>query len=131
MIEGKIALPVKSKMVKTKKRLSQQAELAFHPPVAQKPEGTEKKFFCPVYYPPTGEGLADLALRLAPVLAKTGWSVRLTEGENGEEFLELQNKSGQTRRLSPEEAVAWQALLPQLSGLDELFSDTRHPDGKE
>ena len=75
--------------------------------------------------------MKELALRLAPVLAKTGWRMRLTKGENGEEFLEFQNKNGQTRRLSPEELVAWQALLPQLSGLEELFSDSGEPDGKE
>lgn len=75
--------------------------------------------------------MKELARRLSPILVKTGWRVRLTEGENGEEFLELQNKNGQSRRLSAEEVVAWQALLPQLSGLDELFSGTGHPDGKE
>lgn len=119
-------------MAKTRKSKPRQTELAFYPPVALKPEGAGKEeFFCPVYFPPTGEGLAELALRLAPVLAKTGWGVRLAEGEQGEKFLELQNKNGQTRRLSPEELVAWQALLPQLSGLDELFSDPVPPDGKE
>ena len=119
-------------MAKTRKKESQQAELAFYPPVSKEPDKPEADgLFCPVYYPPTGEGLADLALRLAPVLAKTGWAVRVAEGEQGEKFLELQNKNGQTRRISPEELVAWQALLPQLSGLDELFSGTGHPDGKE
>lgn len=119
-------------MAKTKTKLPQQTQLAFHPPPAEKPERPQnEELFCPVYYPQTGDGLKDLALRLAPVLAKTGWAVQLAEGENGDFFLELRNKSGQTRRLSPEEAVAWQALLPQLSGLDELFSDTKHPDGKE
>ncbi len=74
--------------------------------------------------------MKELAQRLAPVLAKTGWRVRLTEGEKGGEFLELQNKNGQTRRLSPEELAAWQALLPQLSGLENLFSTSGFDDGK-
>ena len=119
-------------MAKTKKGKTKQTELAFQTPIASHPNKTsENGFFCPVYYPPTGEDLGALALRLASVLAKTGWVVRVAEGEQGEKFLELQNKNGQRRRLSPEEALAWQALLPQLSGLDNLFSSYRPDDRKD
>lgn len=110
-------------MAKTRKRKSGQTELALQTPALPPPnESPDAGHFLPVYYPPGGEELGALALRLAPVLAKTGWVVRVGEGEQGDKFLELQNKNGQRRRLSPEEALAWQALLPQLSGLDTLFS---------
>ncbi|MGH8004186.1 MAG: hypothetical protein ACRECJ_05635 [Limisphaerales bacterium] len=101
-------------------------------PAIPNPNGTpDAGLFCPVYYPQTGEGLKELARRLAPVLAKTGWRVRLAEGGEGEFFLELQNKEGHSRRISPEEALAWQALLPQLSGLENLFSTPGLHDRKE
>ncbi len=73
----------------------------------------------------------DLARRLAPVLAKTGWSVRVVEREEGGKFLELQNKYGQSRPISPEELVAWQALLPQLSASENLFSNIGPDDRKD
>lgn len=118
-------------MAKTGKRKPQQTELTFCPPVVKKPESSpEEKLFCPVYYPQTGDGLKELARRLAPVLAKTGWRVRLLE-EEGNLFLELRNKEGRSRRLSPEEALAWQALLPQLSGLESFFTNSKPLFGKE
>ncbi|MGH7198876.1 MAG: hypothetical protein ACREH5_09095, partial [Candidatus Omnitrophota bacterium] len=80
---------------------------------------------------PSGEELGTLALRLAPVLTKTGWAVRVVEGERGEKFLELQNKQGRIRRLSPEEVQAWQALLPQLSASENLFSIPGPDDRKD
>lgn len=85
--------------------------------------------FCPIYYLQAGGGLKDLARRMAPVLARTGWVVRVVEGE--EKFLEIQNKNGQRRRLSPEEALAWQVLLPELSGWENLFSSSEPLDRKE
>ncbi len=119
-------------MAKTRKGKPKQTELALQTPIASHPNGTpDAGQFCPVYYPQTGEGLKDLARRLAPLLAKTGWNVRVAEGEQGEKFLELQNKNGQSRRLSSEEAQAWQALLPQLSGLENLFSSSGPDDRKD
>lgn len=119
-------------MAKTRKRKSKQTELAFQTVTASRPNGTpEAGPFCPVYYPPSGEELGALALRLAPVLAKTGWSVRVAVGERGEKFLELHNKNGQSRRLSPEEVLAWQALLPQLSRSENLFSNIGPDDRKD
>ncbi|MGE5693005.1 MAG: hypothetical protein ACM3YF_04410, partial [Candidatus Zixiibacteriota bacterium] len=87
--------------------------------------------FCPIYHPPTGDDLKDLARRLSPVLARTGWQVLILEGEEGGACLEIRNKDGQSRRLSPDEALAWQALLPQLSGLDDLFSSQGPGDRKD
>ncbi len=87
--------------------------------------------FCPIYYPQTGEGLKDLARRLAPLLSKSGWQVLFSEGDGGDFFLELKNKEGRCRRLSPDETLAWQALLPQLSGLENLFSNSGPDDRKD
>ena len=110
------------KMAKTRKKTFPQAELTFFPAAIEKPERPQKeKILCPVFYPPTGEGLKALVLRLAPILKRTGWEVRVVQEENGEEALVLQRGNGQTRRLSPDELTAWQALLPQLAGVETLF----------
>jgi hypothetical protein len=119
-------------MAKTRKRKSEQTELTLQTPALPPPnERPDAGYFLPVYYPPSGEELGALALRLAPVLAKTGWVVRVGEGEQGDKFLELQNKNGRRRRLSPEEAQAWQALLPQLSLTENLFSEIPPGDRKD
>ncbi len=119
-------------MAKTKKRKPQQTELAFQTPAVGNSKGTpDAGLFCPVYYPQAGAGLLDLARRLAPVLARTGWNVRVVEGEEGEKFLDLKNKYGQSRRLSPEEALAWRALLPQLSDGETLFPTPKPDDRKD
>ncbi len=109
------------KMAETRKKTSRQAELAFSPPVLGKPGSPQKEaHVLPVYHPPTGEGLKALFFRLAPILAKTGWGVRVVRDENGQEALELQ-RGGTTRRLTPDELTAWQALLPELAGGETLF----------
>jgi hypothetical protein len=119
-------------MAKTGTKRTEQTELTFHPPIAPDPnESAKAGLLCPVYLPPTADGLKELARGLSPVLARTGWQVLILEGEEGGACLEIRNKDGQSRRLSPDEALAWQALLPQLSGLDDLFSSPGPGDRKD
>lgn len=120
------------KMAKSRKKPSPQVDLAFRVPVLRETDQVRTNSpACPIYYPKTGPGLRELALRLGPILKRAGWEVHVVAGDGGDEFLQLQNKSGHSRRVSPEELVAWQALLPELLGREELFSETGSNDGKE
>jgi hypothetical protein len=96
-----------------------QENLPFALPAAppnRSPQSVENGF-CPVYYPKTGEGLINLALRLAPILQKTGWEVQIVSAEEGD-YLELCDSKGEreSRRLSDDEQLVWQVVLNQLGG---------------
>jgi len=87
----------------------------------QFPNGNE---FCPVYFPKSGDELKKLASLLNPILEKTGWGVRFSVDNEGS-FLELFDKGQKrpSRRLTPEEVVAWQAILPELLGAGSVLKD--------
>jgi hypothetical protein len=96
---------------------SPQTEFSF----ALQPQRTlplsERNRYCPVYFPKSGGELKQLASVLGPVLEKTGWEIRISAAGK-ESFLELidRRNGGASRRLSPDEIVAWQAILPELMG---------------
>lgn len=92
-----------------------QAELPLGAPAGDAPSDS----LCPVYCPKTGEELKNLALRLGPILAKTGWQVQIRPGiQSGEDHLELCDPKNErkSRRLSPDEIIAWQVVLDQFAG---------------
>ena len=87
--------------------------------------------FCPVYFPKSGDELKKLASILNPILGKMGWGVRFSV-ENEESFLELfdKDKKRPDRRLTPEEIVAWQAILPELLGAGSILKDASKQIGR-
>ncbi len=92
-----------------------QAELPLGAPAVEIPSDS----LCPVYYPKTGEELKTLALRLDPILQKAGWEVRIRPAiKGGEDYLELCDPKNErkSRRLSPDEIIAWQVVLDQFAG---------------
>lgn len=92
-----------------------QAELPLGAPAGDAPGDS----LCPVYYPKTGEDLKSLALRLGPILQKAGWQVQIrSDLKGGEDYLELSDPKNErkSRRLSPDEIIAWQVVLDQFAG---------------
>jgi hypothetical protein len=65
------------------------------------------------------EELKSFALRLGPILQNAGWEVQICSGfQGGEDYLELcdPKKERKSRRLSPDELIAWQVVLDQFAG---------------
>lgn len=110
------------KTAKAKKNL--QTEFSFGSAGEKIPHFPNEDEFCPVYFPKSGDELKKLAFILNPILEKTGWGVRFSV-ENEESFLELfdKGKKRPSRRLTPEEVVAWQAILPELLGAGSVLKD--------